>query len=73
MAAGRVAVEQDFMIERVQEQFECRVLWSEGRPCLEYTTLDELDKISAFVRTHFDTELLDVFFTAVESLPMDNE
>ncbi|MEF2968578.1 hypothetical protein V3851_22410 [Paenibacillus sp. M1] len=71
MTAGRGTVEQDFIIERIREQFQCRVLWSEGRPCLEYKNIDELDRISDYVRANFDTELLDVFFTAIESLPAD--
>ncbi|GIO32675.1 MULTISPECIES: hypothetical protein [Paenibacillus] len=64
-----VGCEQDYMIERVREAFECRVLWCEGRPCLEYGSREELDRISAYVKTEFGKELLDVFFTAVESLP----
>lgn len=69
MSLSRKSVEQDFIIERVQQLFQCRVLWSEGRPCLEYDSLDELDKITAYVESKFGEELLDVFFTAVESLP----
>lgn len=72
MAIGRGAVEQDHIIERVRESFECRVLWSEGRPCLEYRSDEELGIISDYVQTHFEVELLDVFFTAVESLPSDD-
>ena len=71
MAVHRGAVEMDFIINRVQELFQCRVLWSEGRPCLEYGSDEELDKIAQYVKAHFGTELLDVFFTAVESLPTD--
>ncbi|SDG27001.1 hypothetical protein SAMN04488542_13232 [Fontibacillus panacisegetis] len=40
MAIRRGTVEQDFIIERVRERFQCRVLWSEGRPCLEYSSDD---------------------------------
>lgn len=69
MTASRESVEQDFIIERVQQLFQCRVLWSEGRPCLEYDSLEELEKIRVYVETEFDEVLLDVFFTAIESLP----
>ncbi|WP_435923481.1 hypothetical protein [Paenibacillus sp. DYY-L-2] len=72
MGAIRESVDQDYMIERVRELFQCRVLWSEGRPCLEYNSREELDKISDYVKENFDTELLDVFFTAVESLPEES-
>ncbi|AZK45371.1 hypothetical protein [Paenibacillus lentus] len=72
MAIGRGAVEQDYIIERVRELFQCRVLWSEGRPCLEYRSIEELDRIAEYIRANFEVELLDVFFTAVESLPEDN-
>lgn len=69
MSLSRKSVEQDFIIEKVQQLFQCRVLWSEGRPCLEYDSLEELDKIKAYVEAEFGEKLLDVFFTAVESLP----
>lgn len=72
MGAIRESVDQDYMIERVRELFQCRVLWSEGRPCLEYDSREDLDKISNYVKESFDTELLDVFFTAVESLPEES-
>ncbi|WP_082651766.1 hypothetical protein [Gorillibacterium timonense] len=72
MAVRRGAMEQDYVIERVRELFPCRVLWSEGRPCLEYTSTEELTKISDYVKANFEVELLDVFFTAVESLPEEN-
>lgn len=72
MTVRREAVEQDYIIERVRELFQCRVLWSEGRPCLEYRSIEELDQITEYIRTNFDVELLDVFFTAVESLPADH-
>ncbi|MDU7476212.1 MAG: hypothetical protein E7L01_23155 [Paenibacillus macerans] len=71
MTIHRGPVEQDYVIERVRELFQCRVLWSEGRPCLEYDSKEELGKISEYVKANFNTELLDVFFTAVESLPVD--
>ncbi|GAA0135185.1 hypothetical protein YSY43_20250 [Paenibacillus sp. YSY-4.3] len=71
MAIRRGTVDQDYIIERVTEIFQCRVLWSEGRPCLEYKSARELDQISEYVQAHFEVELLDVFFTAVESLPAD--
>ncbi|WP_018751741.1 hypothetical protein [Paenibacillus sanguinis] len=67
MTIPQKAVEMDYILERVLENFACRVLWSEGRPCLEYH-LDQLDAIAEYVRTQFGTELLDVFFTAVERL-----
>lgn len=69
MSASRQSVDQDFIIERVQQLFQCRVLWSEGRPCLEYDTLEELEKITEYVEEEFGEVLLDVFFTAIESLP----
>lgn len=72
MAIRRGAAEQDYMIERVGELFQCRVLWSEGRPCLEYNSNEELDIISEYIKANFEVELLDVFFTAVESLPIDD-
>lgn len=68
MGIPQKAVEMDFILERVLENFSCRVLWSEGRPCLEYQHLDQLDAIAQYVRTQFGTELLDVVFTAVERL-----
>lgn len=71
MAVRRGAVEQDYIIERVRDLFQCRVLWSEGRPCLEYRSIEELDQISEYIRVNFEVELLDVFFTAVESLPTE--
>lgn len=69
MSLSRKSVEQDFIIEKVQQLFQCRVLWSEGRPCLEYDSLEELDKIKTYVEAEFGEKLLDVFFTSVESLP----
>ncbi|WMT41335.1 hypothetical protein RE628_01765 [Paenibacillus sp. D2_2] len=72
MALNRGAADQDYIIEQVVQLFQCRVLWSEGRPCLEYSSLEELDKVYEYVRTRFDMDMLDVFFTAVESLPQDD-
>lgn len=72
MAVRRGAVAQDYIIERVRDVFQCRVLWSEGRPCLEYRSIDELDQITEYIQVNFEVELLDVFFTAVECLPTDN-
>lgn len=72
MAISRGAVEQDYIIEHIRELFQCRVLWSEGRPCLEYKSEEELGMISEYIKTHFEVEMLDVFFTAVESLPSDD-
>ncbi len=73
MALNRGPVEQDIVIERVQELFSCRVLWSEGRPCLEFDRAEELVRISDYIRANFGVEMLDVFFTAIESLPPDDE
>ncbi|MDR0263237.1 MAG: hypothetical protein LBJ04_08415 [Sphingobacterium sp.] len=71
LAASRGVAEQDYMIEQVKQEFECRVLWCEGRPCLEYGDLEELDEISDYVKNKFGRELSEVFFTAIESLPED--
>lgn len=67
--ARNEALKQDYIIQRVLEAYPCRVLWSEGRPCLEYSSQEELDSISRFVETQFQTELLEVFFAAVARLP----
>lgn len=72
MVIHRGPVDQDVVIEQVQRLFTCRVLWSEGRPCLEYDSREELDRISEYFKANFGMELLDVFFTAVESLPDDD-
>ncbi|WP_439116399.1 hypothetical protein [Paenibacillus aceti] len=69
LALNRGAADQDYIIEQVVQLFQCRALWSEGRPCLEYDSLEELDRVSEYVRTQFGMDLFDVFFTAVESLP----
>lgn len=72
MAIGRGAVEQDYIIEHVRELFQCRVLWSEGRPCLEYRSDEQLEVISEYIKAQFEVEMLDVFFTVVESLSSDD-
>ncbi|NUU77468.1 hypothetical protein [Paenibacillus xylanilyticus] len=69
MAAIRETVEPDHIIQCVVSEFPCRVLWSEGRPCLEYQREEDLKVITAYVEVNFGVDLLDVFFTAVESLP----
>ncbi|WP_208916359.1 hypothetical protein [Paenibacillus uliginis] len=71
LAVSREVVEQDYVIEQVRQLFQCTVLWCEGRACLEYESKEELDKISDYVKANFDKDLLDVFFTAVESLSQD--
>ncbi|OWA35566.1 hypothetical protein B9G55_13120 [Saccharibacillus sp. O16] len=71
MSASRKNVPQDYVIERVTEVFACRTLWSEGRPCLEYTGEEQLREIEAYVLKEFDWDLYEVFFTAVESLPVE--
>lgn len=71
MSASRKNVPQDDVIEQVMKNFECRTLWSEGRPCLEYTGEEQLREIEEYVRREFDWDLYDVFFTAVESLPVE--
>ncbi|MGG4340562.1 hypothetical protein [Paenibacillus lautus] len=70
-AAIRECVEQDYVIEHVIQRFHCTVLWCEGRACLEYNGEEELARISDYVKQTFDKELLDIFFTAIESLPLD--
>lgn len=72
MVLNRGAADQDYIIEQVVQLFQCRVLWSEGRPCLEYISLEELDKVTEYVKNKFDIDMFDVFFTAVESLPLDD-
>ncbi|WP_046228439.1 hypothetical protein [Paenibacillus dauci] len=68
MALSRQYVTQDYVIQQVTEKFVCRILWSEGRPCLEYTSPEQLGEIAAYVQNEFDWELYDVFFTALEAL-----
>jgi hypothetical protein len=63
------AADPDHIIQCVIERFPCRVLWSEGRPCLEYQKEEDVAMITEYVRNAYGVELLDVFFTAVESLP----
>lgn len=63
------AADPDHIIQCVVERFPCRVLWSEGRPCLEYQRQEDVAEITEYVRTAYGVEPLDVFFTAVESLP----
>ncbi|MCJ8012173.1 hypothetical protein MUG84_10495 [Paenibacillus sp. KQZ6P-2] len=73
MATSRGSAEQDYVIEQVRRQaFQCTVLWCEGRPCLEYNSQEELNKISDYVKAEFDKDLLDVFFTAIESIPVES-
>ncbi|WP_017691209.1 hypothetical protein [Paenibacillus sp. PAMC 26794] len=62
--------EPDHIIKDVVGKFSCRVLWSEGRPCLEYQREEDVGLITEYVRITYKVELLDVFFTAVESLPV---
>jgi hypothetical protein len=70
-ATIRECVVQDYVIEHVKQRFHCKVLWCEGRACLEYNGEEDLARISDYVKQTFDKELLDVFFTAVESLSVD--
>ncbi|MBR2563016.1 MAG: hypothetical protein IKE29_00140 [Paenibacillus sp.] len=67
------AADPDHIIQCVVERFPCRVLWSEGRPCLEYQREEDVAVITEYVRTTYGVELLDVFFTAVQSLPEEAE
>ena len=69
MATSRVPFDQDYVINQVRQSFQCTVLWCEGRPCLEYKNQEELDQIAVYVKQNFDKDLLDVFFSAIESLP----
>lgn len=71
LSASRGIVEQDYIIEQVQQEFQCTILWCEGRACLEYDSKEELDMLAEYVRSRFGKELLDVFFTAIESIPSD--
>ncbi|PZT55660.1 hypothetical protein [Paenibacillus silvae] len=63
------AADPDQIIQSVVERFLCRVLWSEGRPCLEYQQEEDVAVITEYVQTTYGVQLLDVFFTAVERLP----
>lgn len=69
LATSRIAFDQDYVIDHVRQFFPCTVLWCEGRPCLEYDSQEQLDKIAGYVKEKFDRELLDVFFSTIESLP----
>lgn len=71
MNVSRSYVTQDYVIQKVTETFACRVLWSEGRPCLEYANERQLAEIEQYVRHEFDWELEDVFFTTLEKLPVE--
>ncbi|RCX18649.1 hypothetical protein DFP94_106183 [Fontibacillus phaseoli] len=73
MAGVREGVDQDYIIELLKQKFKCSVLWCEGRACLEYESKEELDRMADYVKANFDRELLDVFFTALESLGEDVE
>ncbi|WP_410771293.1 hypothetical protein [Fontibacillus sp. BL9] len=66
-------VDQDYVIEHLRQKFNCSVLWCEGRACLEYESKEELDLMTDYVKANFGMELLDVFFTAVESLDEEVE
>ncbi|MBG9791513.1 hypothetical protein ABD76_02815 [Paenibacillus dendritiformis] len=68
---GSAAVNQDVIIDQVREKYNCRVLKCEGRPVLEYTSEQELDQITEYVRETFQKDLLDVFFTAIPGLQPD--
>ena len=72
LAAIRETVEQDYIIEQLKQHFHCRVLWCEGRACIEYNSREELELMSDYVSAHFGKKLMDVFFTAVESVPLDD-
>jgi hypothetical protein len=65
-------VECDYVIEELRKVFQCTVLQCEGRPCLEYGSMEELEQISDFVKTKFDKDLLDIFFTSIESIPPES-
>ncbi|MCK6077693.1 hypothetical protein [Paenibacillus silvae] len=69
MANIHKAADPDQIIQSVVERFPCRVLWSEGRPCLEYQREEDVALITEYVQTTYGVQLLDVFFTAVERLP----
>lgn len=71
MAAIRESVEQDYVIEHLRDKFQCTVLWCEGRAVLEYASEEQLDHISDYVQENFDKGLMDVFFTAIEGIPVE--
>lgn len=68
---GSAAVSQDVIIDQVREKYNCRVLKCEGRPVLEFTSEQELEQITDYIRQTFHKDLLDVFFTAIPSLQPD--
>ncbi|OPA80007.1 hypothetical protein BVG16_04440 [Paenibacillus selenitireducens] len=72
MAVRSGFVECDYVIEEVRKVFQCTVLQCEGRPCLAYGSKEELEQISDFVKTKFDKDLLDIFFTSIESIPPES-
>ncbi|MGN7359833.1 hypothetical protein ACTHPF_18660 [Paenibacillus sp. SAF-054] len=72
MTASRKIVDQDVIIETLQREFQCTVLWCEGRACLEYNDKEELNRWAVYVRSRFGKELTDVFFTAVESISVES-
>lgn len=53
--------EPDQIIKDVVGKYPCRVLWSEGRPCLEYQREEDMALITEYVRITYNVELLDVF------------
>ncbi|MFD1887005.1 hypothetical protein [Paenibacillus wenxiniae] len=71
MAVSRSYVTQDYIIQQVTEKYSCRVLWSEGRPCLEYEHEQQLTEIDHYVCSEFNWELEDVFFTTLEKLRIE--
>ncbi|WP_028543736.1 hypothetical protein [Paenibacillus taiwanensis] len=73
MKAASNGIVTDNVIEDVKQQFDCTVLRCEGRPCLEYTSEKQLASISDYVRSHYDKDILDVFFTAIESCDIDED
>ncbi|MCG7408248.1 hypothetical protein MH117_12520 [Paenibacillus sp. ACRRX] len=73
MKAASNGIVKDDVIEDVKQKFDCTVLRCEGRPCLEYTSEKQLESISGYVRAQYDKDILDVFFTAIESCEMDED
>lgn len=47
------AADPDQIIQSVVERFPCRVLWSEGRPCLEYQQEEDVAVITEYVQTTY--------------------
>ncbi|EJW16302.1 hypothetical protein PAV_6c03840 [Paenibacillus alvei DSM 29] len=64
-------VNQDYIIEQVKEKYNCTVLKCEGRPVLEFKSEQELHEITDYVHHYFQMDLMDVFFTAIESIQAD--